>query len=658
MDKSKPDDVFEGPGFTMKRYGRSIDIQSHRTPEQQAHLLKAIWESRPGLIQRVQRATDELFALIRKYSSFDLVLHIWLQNSLFDADKYKETESTQRPHFVEHATMLQLKDASPTITAEILVLPDDIARASELLAEIFQATIAYYGAEAANPELSGSPPSALDELRHSTLLREMMVGPPAYTHHWLAVLEGLFRPQHISVYLTQVCGFDLDGAFTCYRAVAALMDQMLTERSRAARHSEAQIKEQLKQYMETGKFEGEPEHKAMFDAIRNMRSKERKRFISSISSHWVTVALADVLSFTPATLASKAGVSEGIASKFLYAFSLSFGSTTADYVIPAPVPTVRVRPIINLGDKFLSPLPFNLIWAIKPRFEEALKQSNRWNSYQKHRGSFLVSEGLKSISKLLPRSQACESLTYPIGPGEEAELDALILFDSYVFLLEAKGGEFGPARRGGKESIKRGLADLVGDPLEQGARAWDYIRKTERPVFLAKDGKQFVLDNRRFTEISIITLTLDSLDVFTPEMHRLRNTGVLGQHDLPWAVCLTDLMAISDILQSPSEFTHFLRWRRANGKAGDVSAGTDELNWLAIYLKEGPKLLKVPEGYSNMSFTSYTDDFDAFFLYQGGFRTHPASRPAQSIPAPVRELLSAAENSGIPGFTTVTGTPG
>jgi hypothetical protein len=235
-----------------------------------------------------------------------------------------------------------------------------------------------------------------------------------------------------------------------------------------------------------------------------------------------------------------------------------------------------------------------------------------------------------------------------------AELDALILFDSYVFLLEAKAGEFGPARRGGKESIKRGLADLVGDPLEQGVRAWDYIRKTERSVFLAKDGQQVVIDTRRSTDISIITLTLDSLDVFTPEMHHLRDTGVLGQHDLPWAVCLTDLMAISDILQSPSEFTHFLRWRRAIEKAGDVSAGTDELNWLAIYLKEGPKLLKVPEGYSNMSFTSYTDDFDAFFLYQGGFRTQPASRPAQSIPASVRELLSATENSGIPGFTMVT----
>lgn len=72
MDKSKSEDVFEGPGFTMRPYGRLIDIQTHRTPEQQAQLLKTIWESRAGLIQRLQRATDELCVLIRKYSSFDL----------------------------------------------------------------------------------------------------------------------------------------------------------------------------------------------------------------------------------------------------------------------------------------------------------------------------------------------------------------------------------------------------------------------------------------------------------------------------------------------------------------------------------------------------------------------------------------------------------
>lgn len=550
--------------------------------------------------------------------------------------------------------MLQLKDASPNITAEILVSPKDIDRAEQVLEEIFQLSSTYYGSEAANPEMSGSPPSALDDLRRRTLLREMMVGPPAYHHHWQSVLEGLFGPPHVGRQLAETCGFDLHSALSCCRAIVALMLEALAVRSRSALASEEQIKKTLTRYMETGKFEGDPQTKPMFDSIRNMRSKERKRFIFSISRSWITVALTDVLAFMPGTLAAKAGVPEEVAGKFLHAFSLSFGSTPADYLMPTPTPRVRVCPIVALGENFICPLPFNLIWAIKPRFEEALKGSQRWNSYQKHRGNFLVGEGLKLVHKMLPRADAYEGLRYPIGPGQEGELDALILFDRYLFLLEAKGGEFGAARRGGKEGMKKGLAELVGDPLEQGARAWDYIRKTEHPVLVAKDGRRITIDKGQYTEVSIITLTLDSLDVFTPEMHTLREAGVLGQHDIPWAVCLTDLMVLSDIMQFPSEFTHFLRWRRSAGKAGGVSVGMDELNWLAIYLAEGPKRIAVPEGYDNLFFTSYTDDFDAYFDYQGGLRTQPASRPSQPIPRPLRELLDVVESTGTHGFTAVT----
>src|ERR1035437_1989403 len=91
-------------------------------------------------------------------------------------------------------------------------------------------------------------------------------------------------------------------------------------------------------------------------------------------------------------------------------------------------------------------------------------------------------------------------------------------------------------------------------------------------------------------------------------MNRLRSTGVLGQHDLPGAVCLTDWVAISELLQSPSEFTHFLRWRLAVNEGGDVSAGSDELNWLAVYLREGPEFLRVPQGFTMMSFDTRSEE--------------------------------------------------
>lgn len=650
MKDHRPDEEFRTRGMTMRRYGRFIVLHTHRTDEEQARLKRAIWGSRRDIANRIHQAAEKLSALIRKYSSFDLVGNLWLRQALFDPDEYKETQSTQRLHFVEHATMLQLREPEHVITPELVLAPEDVIRAEALLTEIFQLTVGYYASEAANPEIDG-PPTAIDEARFKTLLREMMIGPPAYTHHWRTILARLFGASHIAGYLQEVLGFNLTDADACIRGISDFMGETLTERRKVAKKSGEEMQERLKQYMNTSKFDGEPSEKAMFDTLRNMRSKERKRFISVVPAQWVTVALADVLAFTPAALASKARVVEEIASKFLDAFSLSFGSISPDYEIPDPVPAIRTRPIVKLNSGHLCPLPFNLVWAIKPRFEEALKQSNRWNSYQKHRGSVLVDEGLKALKTLLPASQALKSLTYPIGPNRRAELDGLVLFDRYAFLLEAKGGEFGAARRGGKDRIRKSLKELVGDPSEQGARAWDYIRKNESPIFSTEGGEQVSIDKTRYTEIAVITLTLDSLDVFTPQLHRLRDVGVLGQHDLPWAVCITDLIAISEIFQLPVEFTHFLRWRLAINTAGDVSAGTDELNWVAVYLKEGPQLLRVPQGFNEMSFTSYTDDVDAYFLYQGGFRTKPAERPAQPIPERLHRLLSTLESSGLHGFT-------
>lgn len=650
MKKLIPDDEFHAPGFTMKRHGRFVELQTHRTAEEQARLRKRMWESRPRILNEIQQATDELVALIRKYTSFDLVNNLWLRQALFNPNEYKESQSTQRPHFVEHSTMLQLREPAHEITPELFVKVEDINRAEELLKKIFALTVEYYISEAANPEADG-PPSGLDEARFKTLLREMMIGPPAYTHHWMNVLEALFGTAHIEGYLKETLGFTFKDAAACVHGIADFMDETLMQRTRIAEKSREEMKERLKRYMETGKFDGTRPEKAIFDAIRNMRSKERKRFLASVTAQWVTVAVADVLSFSPTEVASRTGLPEGTVSKFLDSFSLGFGSTPSDYLIPAPCPPVRVRPIAKIRENYLCPLPFILPWAIKPRFEEGLKQSSRWNSYQKHRANFLVDEGLKALKRLLPTSQIHANLTYSSGPGEEAELDGLVLFDRYAFLLEAKAGEFGAARRGGKDRIKERLTKLVGDPSNQGARARDCIRNNDNPIFFDRNGKQIAVDKASYTETSIITLTLDSLDVFTPGMQRLRDTKVLGQHDLPWAVCLMDLVAISKILQSPCEFTHFLRWRHAANEGGDVSVGIDELNWLAVYLKEGPKFLRVPQGFTTMSFASYTDEFDAYFYYRGGFRTKPAARPAQPIPEPLRELLTAIERTRIQGYT-------
>jgi hypothetical protein len=230
----------------------------------------------------MERATQELEQLLHKYTSFDVVGHLWLRHGMFNMESYKETESTLRPHIVEHAAMLQLKDARYQLTAELLVDPADIALAEGFLERIFQATIAFYVTEKADPTRK-APPTALDEFRFRTLLREMAVGPPAYPQHWKALISSLFAPPYIAAKLEETVGFDLKATIAGIEAVRDLMAAIVLERPAAAREQYERMKSQLARYVKTQKFDGKAEDKEMFDKLRNMRQKERFRMGAQLS---------------------------------------------------------------------------------------------------------------------------------------------------------------------------------------------------------------------------------------------------------------------------------------------------------------------------------------------------------------------------------------
>ena len=646
------DDVLEGPGFRMVRRGRHIELKTQRSPDEQRELLQRMRESRPKILDGIRSKTAEFVDILHKYTSFDLVANLFLLDVAHDPDEYKESESKLRPHWVEHAAVLELKDPRYQLRKPVLVDGADLERAHALLEEIFMQTVWYHLAESAEPSVS-SPPSRIDELRFFTLLHGMSVRSPAYASHWRDVLLGLFERGAAVERLSAAHDLDVRSALAIVDAIENHIIGSLQKRYEQARTTRKDILEQLKEYTATGVFRGEPHEKELLDRVRNMRAKDAKRYLKYALAEWTRVALGTVLSFTVEQIAELAAVTVERVQAFMDEVSVEFGVTTADYALPAPVNVLHERPVIRYESRFFCPVPHLLPWAVKPAFERVLMTTPNWNAYQGQRSTYLVSTALNYVLNMLPGAIAYTSLFYPLESGEEAELDGLVLFDRYAFLIEGKAGSLGAARRGGKRGIKRQLEKLVGDAVDQVVRAYNYVRNTDTPSFRLDSGATVALDKARYTELVLMTVTLDVLDIFTAEMYQMRDIGVVTTRDLPWSVALTDLRAISEILARPIEFTHYLQWRRAIIEDSSLSGGKDELNWLGIYLKEGPKRPSPPASYDQLVFTSYTDDFDAFFLYKEGARTIPAQRPAQPVPRPMDLLCDALTAQSPYGFTRV-----
>jgi hypothetical protein len=661
----KPDDVFEAPGLRMERRGRFTSVQTHRTPEEQKRFIKRVIDSRLQLLAEIEQANQELLELVHKFNSLELLAQVWFRNSVNNPNEYKEYSFDGRAHFPEHLAALELTDSEYELRS-VEMPAGEIEKAQQLLENIFSKILFYYAAENLSPDQSG-PISRLAELRFDTILHELVVRNPTYHSHHIDLLRELLGKEFVSQWSQRELHFDIVHALNCIQAIEQLIMNRLDERREKARTFAVNLRNYVDEWKRTGRFVGPEDTREIANRIRNMRGKEAKRAITSAAVGWTFYDLHETCSFTSAEVADKAQIDRETAASFLKLFSLQFGSIPRDYQLPQPTNPLRLRPIINFGDKYFCPTIHLLIWAIKPQFEKFLKAGNPearnsdiklWQRYQKHRSDLLLQRGLTYFRRLLPHNISHLNLHYTTveeGIEKGVELDGLVLFDRCAFLIEAKAGELSPsAKRGGQLRMLADLRELVEAPHRQALRAMAYISSVENPTFQLADGQILNLKKDDYKEFFLVTLTLENIDVFTKELYQLRELGIFETDELPWAISIDDLRIIAETIVIPTQFVHYLKWRLHLNQGIRVDAQS-ELDWLGYYLAEGPKLLSVPAGYDRVALTTYTTEFDDFYLYEQGERTIPAPRPSQFCPPELTTLLSSLEEHHAYGYTIAAG---
>jgi len=661
---SKKHEALVGKGIRIERHGRFVYFDTHRSEEEHKEILSAFASLHTKLEKDIPKKAKQLRKQLRDYNSFDIMANLSLINLFLDPETYKEYAHEGLQVIVEYITLLCLMDDFSEGGNPLEQGPPDILTVQNSAKEIINDTILYTASKYSDPN-NPTPPSPLEAFQYQSFSRNLIVRNPGYSHYQIEILKNLFSLKPVENWMASSLGFKIDDIFSFIDAIEKIMNGRLSERHKQAKDSEKQLRREVRLFRQGKLKNGEhPEH--VLSELAKLPEKKMRREIKYLLTSWIFFGLGTTFSFTAEELAEESGKPVDMAGKFLGCFSIGFGEVPEDFVWPNPTHPLHLRPIVQHDERYLCPAPALLLWGAKATLEEllnpelprAINKDNRlWDRYQKHRADYLISEGVRLVSEILKYGKSHQNLKYKLeedGQQKEGELDGLVLYDQYAFLIEGKAGTLTePARRGAPKRIMSDIKKLIVESHEQAMRAEQYISTSEKPVFQLSDGKELQIDKLNLNASFLITLTLDPLDTFTPVLYQVAELGILGEGKLPWAVCLLDLKVFRELIEFPSQFIHYLNRRLRINELATIEA-YDELDWLGHYFHEGLYFEDVSNhDIDRFQLLSYTTDMDDYFMYQTGERSTPATKPHQPMPELLRQIISELEDEHPIGYSQI-----
>jgi hypothetical protein len=652
-------DVIDGPGFRMERRGRMILSQTNRTEAEQRELTRRLAESVPQIEAEILQLSKSIESQLDACDSFAVLGSIFLRNFLADPETYKEYSFEGRSFVAEYAALLALKHPySRGKTA--LVDPSVIERIQETVTDIFQ-KVTWLAMARDAKRYPDSAPGKLRELQFLAYLNELTVRAPAYSHHLHEVLRGLFQP--MEDVLLRSAGHTIDDALKISEAIPKIIETRLKERLQQAREGSTQIERELAD-IKRGKFprDGNPEQIAFMRKLAALPRKDRKRQLQYRMMAWIFSMANHICSFTPDDVAAATAVPRDRVSRFLEDMAVHFGDVPEAFSVPEATHQLKTKPLLEHSGRYLCPAPVLFEWALQPMYEAHVKaaEGREWNRYEQHRHDYLVGKSVALLSQAMPEARFDHHLYYypdPARPEVRAELDAVGVYDSVLFLAEAKGADLtNPAKRGAPDRLKRDLQEIVGASHAQAVRASEYIARVETARFFRGNGDlAYEIRRADITETFLISVSLAPLGHISAMLHATDDDDLplFREGQYSWIVSIYDLMVIADVVDLPPVLTHYLRRRVRAARQGKLGAA-DELDVFGYYLKEG-LYLEGPDvdHLTHFQLLTYTTDFDDYYFYKTGVRETFAPKPAQRMDPAFRKIVEAVIQSGLPGRVDV-----
>jgi hypothetical protein len=358
------------------------------------------------------------------------------------------------------------------------------------------------------------------------------------------------------------------------------------------------------------------------------------RMIELITAHRQEIAFQIqrraeyILCITRDELAAAAGTSANVTGAFLERFSVGFGESGRAHLLTGQS-AIRRRPFVRAPDaRYLLTSPVNLLWAIQPALEAALKDEPEWETFQQRRAAFVEVKVAGALAEAVRADVRHVNLRFTVDGGPLYEIDGVVIVDDVAFVLEAKAGRLSvQARRGRLRELRPELERLLGRGASQAARLRTAILTGANVEFFDADGGAVDVPLAQVRRVEAVVVTLEDLSWLVALRGELVEAGLVNaEEDIPWIVSVFDFEIVCRLIEFPAQLTLYLKARRA--LPGQITPG-DELNLWMMHLLT---MLAFPPDAGRVSLRGdWTEEIDRHYMFgHGALPKMPLGRRARS----------------------------
>ncbi|MCD6283853.1 hypothetical protein J7J12_01195 [bacterium] len=314
------------------------------------------------------------------------------------------------------------------------------------------------------------------------------------------------------------------------------------------------------------------------------------------------------------------------------------------YTAPWDYNTLYERPIISHNGKYFAPLPplFNET-LLHTFYYDLIGDDQYWKKEgEKKYGSWLEQEVASLLKNIFPENKIFINPQYPNG---NELCDVLVLHDRKVFIIQCKAKKLRYEAKIGKDYqlIKDDLVKSIKESFEQASRAREYFFNNKRAKIKVSHG-EIVVDSRQISDIFPVSITLGDYQNLTTRLANINPAlNLFSNNQYPWAVSLLDLRTISELIDYPSMFIHYVK-RRLGVERTNFRLMADETDLLGFYFSQ--RLYFETDKFKRMdrvALTGFSNDIDRY-LFEKYERGENPKKPKQKMPTQFEKYLQNIES--------------